>query len=96
MGTLVMRRLLALSLLAHRAPSTTATKPLRNVLLITVDDLRPQLNEAYGMSETLTPHLDKFAKESLTFTRAYCQMAVCSPSRNSFMSGRRPDTTKVW
>ena len=94
-----MTRLFALlssSLLAHSALSAAAAAPLRNVLLITVDDLRPQLNEAYGMTETVTPHLDKFAKESLTFTRAYCQMAVCSPSRNSFMSGRRPDTTKVW
>jgi iduronate 2-sulfatase len=89
----MMQRLLALSLLAHGG---SAAATLRNVLLITVDDLRPQLNEAYGMDETITPHLDKFAKESITFTRAYCQMAVCSPSRNSFMSGRRPDTTKVW
>jgi hypothetical protein len=69
---------------------------LRNVLLITVDDLRPQLHEAYGMTETVTPNLDRFASESVTFQRAYCQFAVCSPSRNSFMSGRRPDTTKVW
>eukprot|EP01047_Picozoa_sp_COSAG01_P048257 COSAG01_NODE_4686_length_4811_cov_4.669355_2_plen_102_part_00 len=66
------------------------------MLLITVDDLRPQLHEAYGMTETVTPNLDRFASESVTFQRAYCQFAVCSPSRNSFMSGRRPDTTKVW
>jgi hypothetical protein len=58
--------------------------------MITVDDLRPQLNEAYGMTETITPNLDKFAKGALVFHRAYCQQAVCSPSRNSFMSGRRP------
>jgi hypothetical protein len=66
-----------------------------NILLITVDDLRPQLG-AYGMSETLTPNVDALASSGLLFQRAYCQMAVCSPSRNSFMSGRRPDTTKVW
>jgi iduronate 2-sulfatase len=59
-------------------------------------DLRPQLNVAYGMTETITPNLDKFAESALVFHRAYCQQAVCSPSRNSFMSGRRPDTTKVW
>ena len=68
----------------------------KNVVLITIDDLRTQLNSSNGMIETHTPNLDKLAQEATTFTRAYCQQAVCSPSRNSFMSGRRPDTTKVW
>ena len=33
-----------------------------NVLMITIDDLRPQLHHAYGMTETLTPNLDKFSE----------------------------------
>ena len=67
----------------------------RSVLLITIDDLRPQLG-AYGIRETLTPNVDRLAAGGTVFLHAYCQMAVCSPSRNSFMTGRRPDTTKVW
>lgn len=60
-----------------------------NVVLIIADDLRPQLG-SYGDSIVQTPHLDAFAREALRFERAYAQIAVCSPSRNSFLSGLRP------
>jgi iduronate 2-sulfatase len=69
---------------------------LTNIALLMIDDLRPELNVAYDMSQMYTPNLDKFAAEATTFTRAYCQIAVCGPSRNSFMSGRRPDKTRTW
>ena len=70
----------------------------RNVLFIVIDDLRDEvgfLNNRTNES-TLTPRMDALARSSTVFTRAYVQIAVCSPSRNSFLSGRRPDTTKVW
>ena len=57
-------------------------------VFLIVDDLRPQMG-CYGQKETLTPHLDALAKQSLAFDRAFTQQAVCSPSRNSFLSGRR-------
>ena len=72
------------------APALAATRP--NVLLLISDDLRPQLG-CYGDSVAHTPHLDAFAKEAMRFDRAYVQIAVCSPSRNSFLSGLRPGTT---
>ena len=68
----------------------------KNVLFLPVDDLRPELFEAYNQQYMHTPNLDKLARESFVFQRAYCQHAVCIPSRNSFMTGRRPDTTQVW
>ena len=69
---------------------------VRAVLFMPVDDMRPMMNKAYNFSLAHTPHLDQLASEGLTFTRAYVQYAYCSPSRNSFMTGRRPDTTRVW
>ena len=70
-----------------------AKKP--NVLFIAVDDLRPEIN-ASGSKLIKTPNLDRIAARGTTFDRAYCQQAVCSPSRSSLMTGRRPDATRVW
>lgn len=70
-----------------------AEKP--NILFIAVDDLRPELG-CYGKEYIRSPNIDRIAKEGMVFERAYCQQAVCSPSRSSLMTGTRPDTTKVW
>mmetsp|Transcript_49383 Transcript_49383/g.139860 ORF Transcript_49383/g.139860 Transcript_49383/m.139860 type:complete len:387 (+) Transcript_49383:123-1283(+) len=72
----------------------TATAP--NVLLILSDDMRPQLSFGYDQDYMVTPCLDRLARESIIFDSAFAQFGVCAPSRNSFMSGRRPDTTRVW
>src|SRR5690349_1298154 len=66
----------------------------RNVLFIIVDDLRPELG-CYGNTIVKTPNIDRLARNGVTFTRAYCQQSVCTPSRTSFLTGLRPDTTKI-
>ncbi|MBA3440912.1 MAG: sulfatase-like hydrolase/transferase, partial [Pyrinomonadaceae bacterium] len=66
-----------------------------NVLFISVDDLRPT-GGAYGNSFVHTPHIDALARRGVVFNRAYAQQAVCSPSRTSLLTGRRPDTTRVY
>ena len=66
-----------------------------NVLFLVVDDLRPELG-CYGKDYIKSPNIDGLAKAGMVFNRAYCQQAVCSPSRTCVMTGVRPDTSKVW
>ena len=66
-----------------------------NVLFIAVDDLRPSMG-CYGDQLAITPNMDRLAGNGLLFDRAYCQVAVCNPSRASLMTGQRPDKLGVW
>lgn len=80
-----------LILLSHQVLAQKKT----NVLFIVIDDLRPALG-CYGDQNASSPNIDQLAANGTLFTDAYCQQAVCAPSRASFMTGKKPDHTQVW
>lgn len=93
LGLCVLAGLLGLIDLRATGRASAGDRP--NVLFIAVDDLRPEFG-AYGAPHVHSPHLDRLARSGVTFLRAYCQQAVCSPSRSSVLTGARPDTTRVY
>ena len=84
---------LATLLFALSSSLFAVSKP--NVLLICVDDLKPLIG-SYGDPLAKTPNIDRLAKRGVQFDAAYCNQAVCSPSRNSLMTGLRPQTIGIY
>lgn len=73
----------------------------KNVLFLSVDDLRPEMNcishRGFDVPSNMhTPNICALAKDSLVLQRAQVGMATCSPSRTTMLTGRRPGTTRVW
>ena len=83
------------------APTPAPAPPLpppagaKNVLLLMIDDLRPELG-AYGASWVHSPRIDALANRSMLFERAYTAVAVCGPARSAILTGRRPDSAHCW
>ena len=84
---------IALLLLFLGSLADAAAKP--NVLLILVDDLKPALR-CYGDQTAVTPNIDKLASRGLRFELAYCNQAVCAPSRFNLMLGSRSTSTGLY
>lgn len=85
--------LLLLSQPGRHAVSQTIDKP--NVLMILVDDLKPALG-CYGDAAAKTPNLDALAARGMRFDAAYCNQAVCAPSRFTLMLGSHSTTTGLY
>ncbi|MDG2384686.1 MAG: sulfatase [Pirellulaceae bacterium] len=78
--------------------TTTTTVPAitqPNVLLILVDDLKPALG-CYGDVHAKSPNIDRLAKRGMRFDLAYCNQAVCAPSRFTLMLGSHSTSTGLY
>jgi iduronate 2-sulfatase len=74
-------------------PACGAVRP--NILLLLVDDLKPALG-CYGDAHAQTPHLDKLAARGTRFDLAYCNQAVCAPSRFTLLLGSHSTSTGLY
>jgi iduronate 2-sulfatase len=73
------------SILAAEEPANSSNR--KNVLLICIDDLRPELN-CYGATYIRSPNIDGLASEAIRFTRHYVQAPTCGASRYALLTGR--------
>ena len=85
--------ILAFGWMGFSSEGAAATRP--NVLLICVDDLKPLLG-CYGDKVIKSPNVDRLAARGVMFERAYCNQAVCAPSRNALLTGVRPTTLGIY
>ena len=80
--------------ISRQAGSSGTSK--MNVLLIDIEDTTAASVGCYGNPLARTPNLDRFAAGGVRFDRCYCQAPMCNPSRSSFLTGLRPDSTQVY
>ncbi len=68
-----------------KQPRYPKKKP--NVIILFSDQHNKHVMGFEGHPDVITPNLDKLAKQSVVFDRAYCVTGICAPSRSSLMTG---------
>jgi len=93
---MLTRRCFNTLLAASPAALLQAATPKQNILFIAIDDMNDWIGCLNGHPGTITPNLDKLARQSVNFTSAHCAAPLCNPARAALMTGRRPSSTGVY
>jgi N-acetylglucosamine-6-sulfatase len=78
----------AFAMLLASAAAAAAETPRPNFLFIFTDDHAPHAIGAYGSQINATPHLDRIAREGVTFVNSFCANSLCGPSRACILTGK--------
>ena len=81
--------ILVLILLSCSEKSIEQVPQKPNVLLLYIDDLRPEL-ASFGALQIQSPNIDALAEKGVMFSNAYCNVPVCGASRASMLTGILP------
>lgn len=87
--------ILTIVALVATSSATETSRHRPNILLICVDDLKPVLG-CYGDPVAKTPHMDRLAARGMRFELAFCNQAVCAPSRNNLLLGSRSTSIGIY
>jgi len=68
-------------------------RPRPNVLFVLADQLRAASTPLYGAHDAPMPHLERLAREGVTFTNAVSTCPLCTPYRAMLLTGRHPQST---
>jgi arylsulfatase len=74
-------------------PTKSNGERMPNILWICTDQQRADTIGGFNNAIVQTPRLRQLMDQSVTFTNAFCQSPICSPSRASFLTGRYPHVT---
>ncbi len=73
----------------------TAFANRKNVLLIAIDDLRPELR-CYGQKHAPSPNIDRLAESGVVFKNHFVQVPTCGASRYALLTGRSPAKSQAF
>lgn len=85
-------RLLALlpTVLVAASPVLAATPAQPNIVVFLSDDHTQRDSSLYGSTEIATPHMQRLARDGMTFERAFVNSPSCAPARGALLTGLYP------